>query len=244
MQGEMNMKKLRRLTAVLLSVLLVITIPAVTADAITVVKDGKSYTLKSVTPTTGDCNVLVIRVGFADYPVDGQVKPAHSEETLLSYFDGSGKSINGYYEASSYGKLRLHCEKVYSYNAQSEHEHYKDGNTVSEELLNETLNALKDEIDAEKYDSDGDGNLDFVCFDYAGPSTGWGTAWWSYVFSPDIIHETNGNNLQLIKIINILFRLPKFDCIGLYYACFVSLDIIQALYHSGLVYAFFAENLC
>ena len=107
------MKKLRRLTAVLLSVLLVITIPAVTADAITVVKDGKSYTLKSVTPTTGDCNVLVIRVGFADYPVDGQVKPAHSEETLLSYFDGSGKSINGYYEASSYGKLRLHCEKVY-----------------------------------------------------------------------------------------------------------------------------------
>ena len=190
------MKKLRRLTAVLLSVLLVITIPAVTADAITVVKDGKSYTLKSVTPTTGDCNVLVIRVGFADYPVDGQVKPAHSEETLLSYFDGSGKSINGYYEASSYGKLRLHCEKVYSYNAQSEREHYKDGNTVSEELLNETLNALKDEIDAEKYDSDGDGNLDFVCFDYAGPSTGWGTAWWSYVFSPDNV-AINGKRVPM-----------------------------------------------
>ncbi|MBR1483681.1 MAG: hypothetical protein IJ598_12055 [Ruminococcus sp.] len=178
------MKLIRTLTSCLLSAALLL--PAVTsAGAITVVKDGKEYLFRSATPTTGDCNVLMIRVGFADYPADGGENPVTDEQTLLSYFDGSEGSVNGYYETSSYGSLRLHCDKVYTYNAQHEREYYNGGTEVSEELLTETLDALKDDIDVSKYDSNDDGNLDFVSFEYAGPLGEWGTTWWSYVFSPE-----------------------------------------------------------
>ncbi len=98
--------------AVALLVLVVISSSIIAGSAITVKKDGKEYFLRSHTPTTGDCKVLMIRLGFADYPIDDENDPADSEETLLSYFDGSKGSVNEFYETSSYGRLRLSCDKV------------------------------------------------------------------------------------------------------------------------------------
>ena len=52
------MKKIRKLTAVLLAAVMLMTISSVSAGAMTVVRDGKEYTLETHTPTTGDVYVL------------------------------------------------------------------------------------------------------------------------------------------------------------------------------------------
>ena len=51
------------------------------------------------------------------------------------------------------------------------------------------MTSLKDQIDFDKYDSNNDGYLDVVCFNYAGPMGAWGTTWWPYVDSADITVE-------------------------------------------------------
>ncbi len=186
MNGCDHVKCFKRIIALFLSVLSLIAIATFSAGAITVEKDGKEYYLKSRTPTTGDCHVLMIRVGFDDYPVDDEENPADSEETLFSYFDGTEGSVNAFYEASSYGKLRLHCDQVYTYTAMFPRENYDDSNLYNAEfLISETLTALEDEIDFEKYDSDGDGYLDFVCFDYSGPMGEYASTWWPHVSTAD-----------------------------------------------------------
>ena len=157
---------------------ILVSMTSLSGSAITVVKDGKEYTLHVKTPTEGDCNVLMIRLGFADYPLDDEDYPADSEETLLSYFDGSPDSINGYYETSSYGKLRLHCDKIYSYTAPYDRSEYDDDFEI---IISEALDAVGDDIDADKYDSNGDGNIDFICFDFSGPVTQNLITWWPHV---------------------------------------------------------------
>lgn len=176
-------KSLTKTVALLMALLIALLSSVLSTAAITVEKDGKEYILNSRTPTVGDVNVLMIRLGFADYPVDDEEDPADSEETLLSYFDGSQSSINGFYETSSYGKLRLHCDTVYTYNAQYDREDYSAAfSTYSvDDLMQEALTALDEAIDYRDFDSDGDGHLDVVCFDYAGSMGNWGDTWWPHV---------------------------------------------------------------
>lgn len=120
------MKRFSKIIATLLATLTLLSALTATAGAVTVTKDGKEYLFGRTTPTTGDINVLTIRLGFADYGVDEKDYPADSEETLLSYFDGFEDSVNGYYETASYGKLHLSCDKVYSYNAKYSRDDYND----------------------------------------------------------------------------------------------------------------------
>ena len=187
------MKKIRKLTAVLLAAVMLMTISSVSAGAMTVVRDGKEYTLETHTPATGDVHVLMVRLGFADYGVDDAKNPAVSGQTLLSYFDGSEDSVNAYYEVSSYGQLHLHCDEVFTYTAPLVRAEYDSGNRSAssspEGLIAESLTSLKDQIDFDKYDSNNDGYLDVVCFNYAGPMGAWGTTWWPYVDSADITVE-------------------------------------------------------
>ena len=176
-------KSITKTVALMMVVLLVLLSAMIPTAAITVEKDGKEYILRSQTPTTGDVNVLMIRLGFADYPVDDEEEPADSEETLLSYFDGSEDSVNGFYETSSYGKLHLHCDKVYTYNANYDRDDYSDAFSMfsMDDLIGEALTALDDEVDWQDFDSNGDGHLDVVCFDFAGPEGNWGSVWWPHV---------------------------------------------------------------
>ena len=181
------MRRFIRMTAVLMAVIMTISaLTVLSGHAIKVEKDGVTYFLNTRTPAKGDVNVLMVRVGFADYAVDDEESPADSEETLLSYFDGSKDSINAYYENASYGKLRLHCDRVYSYEAKLERHEYDENSydalSSPEGLITEALEALKDEIgDIDRYDSDRDGYLDYVVFDFAGPTDDWGATWWPHV---------------------------------------------------------------
>ena len=183
------------LSSMLAIVLLILSTAFVPAGAVTVEKDGKQYTFFSHTPTTGDCKVLTVRVGFADYPVDDENYPADSEETLMSCFDGSEGSISAFYEASSYGRLHLSCDEIFTYTypgARSE---------CSADRLPETaLRALEDKIDFDRYDSDNDGYLDFVIFDFSGPLTDWGSDWWPHVKNADV-SDVGGKNLALYTLL-------------------------------------------
>ncbi|MBQ3265445.1 MAG: hypothetical protein IJH07_06680 [Ruminococcus sp.] len=157
---------MKKAVAVLIAFLMLLSSSMIGTSAITVERDGTQYILRSHTPTTGDVNVLIVRVGFADYDVDNEEYPADSEETLLSYFDGSEDSINAFYETSSYGKLRLHCDKVYSCNAEYSRSDYDDADFYTpydtSYLMNEALTALEDQIDFDQYDSDGDGEVAII----------------------------------------------------------------------------------
>ena len=84
----------KSIIAVLLAILMLLPLAMVAGKAITVEKDGREYLLRSPAPTVGDVNVLMIRLGFADYPVDDEDSPADSEATLLSYFDGAAGQDN------------------------------------------------------------------------------------------------------------------------------------------------------
>ena len=64
------MKKLKRIAAAFTAVLMILSTVTV-VNAVTVEKDGKKYTLKYKSPSTGDVNILMLRVGFADYDIDG-----------------------------------------------------------------------------------------------------------------------------------------------------------------------------
>ena len=87
---------MKKSAAVLIAFLILLSSSMIGASAITAERDGTQYLLRSHTPTTGDINVLMVRIGFADYDVDDENDPADSEETLLSYFDGSEDSINAF----------------------------------------------------------------------------------------------------------------------------------------------------
>ncbi len=181
------MKRILKVFAVLLSLFMITSSSIIAGSAITIKKDGKAYFLRSHTPTTGDCKVLMIRLGFADYPIGDENDPADSEETLLSYFDGSKGSVNEFYETSSYGRLKLSCDKVYSYTAEYNRGEYDGGMFDLEVLIQETLNALENEINYGNYDSDGDGYIDFLCFDFSGPMGNWGETWWPQVLKAEEI---------------------------------------------------------
>ena len=194
------MKVIKKLTAFLTSLLILFSMAIIPTGAITVTHDGKEYTLYSHTPTMGDINVLMVRVGFADYPADGEDYPADSEDTLLSYFDGSEDSVNGFYETSSYGKLRLHCDKIYTYNAQYDRDSYDDAEFSLDDLLSEALTALSDEIDFNDYDSNNYGELDIVAFNFAGPTGRWGETWWPHVsYNGDV--TVGGKNIETYTLI-------------------------------------------
>ena len=205
------MKACKKVVAVLLSLLTLLSAASFAAGAITFEKDGNFYYLRSHTPTTGDINVLVVRVGFADYPVDDEMYPADSEETIASFFDGSPDSINGFYRTSSYGKLRMSCDTIFTYNAMYDRREYDEENSDAmsspEGLMLEAFTALDGEIDFDKYDSDGDGYLDVVCFDYAGPTSSYASTWWPHV-------DTAGDLEYAGKKVDTYTFLKNFDDAG------------------------------
>ena len=139
-------------------------------------------------PSTGNVRVLALRVDF----------PAEDGEPAMT-FDGGDtldalkalldatepgqagtdaiypyESLNSYYQRSSYGKLSFSTD-AYNYTAKHARSYYSD----PAELFLEALETLDASIDYNDYDADGDGAIDAVYLHFAGPDTGWSSAWWS-----------------------------------------------------------------
>ena len=84
---------MKKAIALLTAFLILLSSSMIGANAIPVERDGTQYILRSHTPTSGDINVLMIRIGFADYDVDDENDPADSEETLLAQRTASTHSM-------------------------------------------------------------------------------------------------------------------------------------------------------
>ena len=71
--GKMNRRKrITKIAALLMAVIMALLSSVISIGAITVTRDGRDYYLMSYSPTVGDINVLMIRLGFADYPADDE----------------------------------------------------------------------------------------------------------------------------------------------------------------------------
>lgn len=137
---------------------------------------------KSGMATTGNANILLIRVDFPDYSFSED----DTEDALKQIAFGAAgedqpgypyESLSAYYERSSYGQLHI-SGQVASYKAVNNRDTYSR-NMAS--LFKEAMTALDAQgMDFSQFDGNADGLMDGVYIHFAGPNTGWGSHWWSY----------------------------------------------------------------
>lgn len=134
---------------------------------------------------TGDAKILLVRVEFADVKFENSKN--YSEEEFLSMVKGDGstenfpyESLNAYYKRSSYNKLNITSDKVYTCTLSKNRDEYEWVDTGEQELLKEVLGMLDTGVNFKDYDSNDDGRLDGICINFAGENTGWGSTWWSH----------------------------------------------------------------
>ena len=154
-----------------------------------------TYALRRAVPevwkgmqVTGDAKILLVRVEFAD--VKFADSKNYSEDEFLSMVmgDGSNKyypydSLNAYYKRSSYNKLNITSDQVYTCTLSKERYEYEWEDSGEQELLREVLEMLDTTVDFNDYDANADGRLDGICINFAGENDGWGSTWWSHEYS-------------------------------------------------------------
>lgn len=152
-------------------------------------------------PSRGNPRALVILVDFSDSRALGSQTPQDVAEKM---FGGGGfapdapcDNLRRFYRQSSYGQLDLSGDVVGWYHSPYSRQHYFDlasayqakygatfgpriGITCARgELLYDVLNALDDEVDLSRYDSDGDGTADAIFLKYAGEPGAWDSLFWA-----------------------------------------------------------------
>ena len=136
-------------------------------------------------PSTGEVKALVFLV---DFPDCRQTDGTTAEEIEEQLFFGYGQTFAGFYNNSSYGKLKLDGDVYGYYTTENNREYYNNPNAESigrQELINELLEYYDDEIDYSDYDADKDGYIDALYIEYVGQDSGWGSFWWSYMTAWD-----------------------------------------------------------
>lgn len=130
-------------------------------------------------PTTGNPKIFVLLIDFSDYPhtIDSSV--------IQSMIFGEGNSNNypyeslkSYYERSSYGKLNIEGDLYGWYRALNRRDYYTNN---AEVLIEEAIDYYHNQgAIFDKYDNDGDGEIDYFAVFWTGPDTGWATFWWGW----------------------------------------------------------------
>ena len=136
---------------------------------------------------TGDAKMLLVRVEFADVKFEDSKN--YSEAEFLNMVMGNlgtgifpYESLNAYYKRSSYNKLNIISDKVYSCTLSKNREAYEGEDSGEQDLIKEVLQMLDETVDFKDYDANGDGRIDSICINFAGESTGWGSTWWSHKY--------------------------------------------------------------
>ena len=138
--------------------------------------DFKSGHMRESIPTTGDRQLLVVPISFNDSDKTNQDKKTIF---LQNAFFGANNhtnyySVAGYYNASSYGQLRITGEVMpwFNYNKSSSEIQSMSPSymTKSSMLVAEAVDWLKSEgKDLSEYDTDNDGNIDGIYAIYDHP---------------------------------------------------------------------------
>ncbi len=127
-------------------------------------------------PSKGNVKVPIFLVDFPDYPHSSQQTPldvalAFNENTLNN---DPYKSVNNYYDVSSYQQLNL-TGQVYDWiRAPKERDFYSD-----ESLLSMVLNYKNSAVDFSQFDSNNDGYIDGMIVIFTGPEVE-ATPWWGH----------------------------------------------------------------
>lgn len=156
-----------------------------------------AYSLRRAVPeewkgmqVTGDANILLVRVEFADIKFANS--RIYSEEEFFNMVNGDGskkffpyESLNAYYKRSSYDseeQLNITADQVYTCTLSKDRHEYEWADSGEQELLKEVLQMLDENVDFNNYDANDDGRLDGICINFAGKDTGWGSTWWSHEY--------------------------------------------------------------
>ena len=139
-------------------------------------EDFKSGHSRESIPTTGDRQLLVVPISFTDSDRSNQDKKTIF---LQNAFFGANDhtnyySVAGYYNASSYGQLRIDGEVAPWYNSEQSSTQastisgsYMDASSI---LVAKAIDYLREiNFDLSKYDTDDDGNIDGVYAIYDHP---------------------------------------------------------------------------
>ena len=138
-------------------------------------------------PVTGDAKMLLVRVEFAD--VKFSDSKIYSEEEFWNMVMGDEKtgvfpyeSLNAYYKRSSYDKLNITSDQIYSCTLSKNRKEYEVEDYGEQDLIKEVLGMLDDHVNFNDYDANHDGKIDGICINFAGDNTGWGSTWWSHKY--------------------------------------------------------------
>lgn len=131
-------------------------------------------------PSTGEVKMLVLPIAYPDYP---QMEETYDEQALYDeYFAEydpnlkiSKQSVRGYYEAMSYGKLKISGEVLPVYKAPETSVYYAKA-SLKEYPQNGLIKSaleyyVSQGLDLAGYDSDGNGYVDALSVKYLLPTT-------------------------------------------------------------------------
>lgn len=125
-------------------------------------------------PAVGEAKALVFLVEFPDIKHEPEVTREAAEEIFFGE-----DSLSSFYYESSYNKLTITGDVQDWYTAKHDRDYYVQNGIAA--LYREVLDAFDDQIDYSQYDADGNAYIDGLYLHFAGESSGWGSALWSYV---------------------------------------------------------------
>jgi len=133
-------------------------------------------------PTTGNVKIPVLLISFQDHP------NKNSSSLIENKIFGKGRSydfplesLTGFYERSSYGKLKITGNILGWYKHQDLRENVQEDTAGREDLIMEALSYYDSKgHNFSQYDNDNDGDIDYLVVIWSGTHGEWASFWWAY----------------------------------------------------------------
>ncbi len=142
----------------------------------------KNIEISKVLPSTGNRRVFALLIDFEDH--GGQNPRSDFDRRLF----GSGltserpyESLREYYRRSSYGQLDIDGTTFAWYTYPHSRDRIEETTAGREDLIRRAIDHIDGRgHDFSRYDSDGDGAIDYFLVFWAGPHQEWAEFWWGY----------------------------------------------------------------
>ena len=133
-------------------------------------------------PSTGDREVFALLIDFADYSGNN----SNSDFDWRLFGGGPAdeypyESLRDYYRRSSHGQLEIDGATLGWYTTPYRRDNVEETTAGRESLIEEAINHFdRQGHDFSRYDTDGDGEIDYFLVFWAGPHQEWAEFWWGY----------------------------------------------------------------